>query len=114
MKKEDYTLEVLLDLDGFIAEIGRGYWVKFEAKKIKAPSINKPYGIKYSLTLHSPDGDRILGYDNAHQIQGVDFTKPYDHRHKQARIMQYNYQNAEQLLTDFWQDVDKFLNKWRH
>lgn len=114
MDKEDYTLETLLDLDGFIAEIGQGYWVKFEFKKIKTPHVNKPHGIKYSLTLHSPEGNRIIGYDNAHQIPGADFTSPHDHKHKSSGIVQYNYQNAEQLLSDFWQDVDKFLKSWRH
>ena len=114
MEQKDHTLETLLDLDGFIAEIGQGYWVKFEVKRIKKININKPYGIKYSLTLHSPDGNRILGYDNAHQAPGTKFSDPHDHKHKNERIVQYDYNNAEQLLTDFWNDVEKLLAKWRH
>ncbi len=34
-ESHDFTLEALIDLDGFIAEIGEGYWVKIEAKKVK-------------------------------------------------------------------------------
>lgn len=34
-EKNDPTLDTLLDLNGFIAEIGRGYWVKIEARKVK-------------------------------------------------------------------------------
>ena len=33
-KKRDYSLESLIDLDGFIAEFGDGYWVKFEVKRV--------------------------------------------------------------------------------
>jgi len=25
----------------------------------------RPHGIKYSLTLHAPDGTRLIGFDNA-------------------------------------------------
>ncbi len=28
----------------------------------------KKYGIRYSLTLHDREGDRLLGFDNAHEI----------------------------------------------
>lgn len=114
MVKKDYTLETLLDLDGFIAEIGQGYWVKFEAKKIKDLNVHKPYGIKYSLTLHDPNGARVLGYDNAHQSPGAKSSAPHDHKHKNERIIQYDYQDAEKLLDDFWHDVEKILQKWRH
>lgn len=31
-----------------------------------AASSERPHGIKYSLTLHAPDGTRLLGFDNAH------------------------------------------------
>lgn len=114
MCQEDYALETLLDLDGFLAEIGQGYWVKFEVKKIKSPNICKPYGIKYSLTLHNLDGTRLIGYDNSHQIPGTNFSKPHDHKHKSIGIVQCNYQSAAQLLADFWRDVDELLKGWRH
>lgn len=62
--KQDHTLEMLLDLDDYTVILEKGFWVKIEAKKIKS-NIGKPFGIKYSLTLHNPEGTRILGFDNA-------------------------------------------------
>lgn len=110
----DNTLETLLELNGFIAEVENGYWVKMEAKRISSPNINKPYGIKYSLTLHAPSGERMLGYDNAHQVPKADRNAPHDHAHKGQRILQYNYKSATKLLEDFWKDVDRFLGSRRH
>ena len=107
----DYTLETLLDLDSMIMEVGQGLWVKINAKRIKTPDHNKPYGIKYSLTLHDPNGQRLLGYDNAHRIPKSNVKVPADHKHKGERIVIYNYQNAEQLLGDFWNDVDLILKR---
>jgi len=109
--KHDYTLEMLLDLDGMIVEVGQGLWVKMNAKKINTLTSSKPCGIKYSLTLHDPDGQRLLGYDNAHKIPKTNMDAPADHKHKGERIIRYNYQNAEQLLADFWKDVDLILKK---
>ncbi|MFM8453698.1 MAG: DUF6516 family protein [Gammaproteobacteria bacterium] len=106
--KNDYTLETLLDLHGYIAEIGAGFWVKIEARKVPE-NPNKPFGIKYSLTLHTPKGDRILGYDNAHGLAGEDHRQPHDHKHRGATVKKYSYENAENLLSDFWNDVDKIL-----
>jgi hypothetical protein len=31
-------------------------------------SPEKPHGIDYSLTLHGPDGERLVGFDNAHPV----------------------------------------------
>jgi hypothetical protein len=104
----DYTLETLLDLHGYIAEIGGGFWVKIEASRIKE-SENKPFGLKYSLTLHSPNGDRVLGYDNAHSIPGQNYRQPHDHKHRGSTVKKYLYQSAEELLSDFWNDVDKIV-----
>lgn len=107
----DYTLETLLDLDGNIFEIGSNFWVKIEARKVKKSTINKPHGIKYSLTLHSPNGNRILGYDNAHNVPGGKSDNPHDHVHKGERVVRYEYTNAEKLLQDFWNDVDKEMSR---
>ncbi len=43
-KKYDYALKTLIDLEGFIAEIGHGYWVKIEAKKVEEDKA-KPHGL---------------------------------------------------------------------
>lgn len=102
--KEDYYLETLLDLDGYVTEIGNGFWVKIEAKRVKVTT-GRPFGIKYSLTLHSPAGERILGMDNAHSVLGFPSKKPHDHIHGE-KVRPYQYKDASKLLEDFWKKVD--------
>lgn len=59
-------LDYLLGLDGNIEfQNDEGYWVKMEVRRATVSS-ERPYGIRYSLTLHAPDGTRLLGFDNAH------------------------------------------------
>ena len=62
-------MDVLLDLDGqvFVVDPDGGYWVKFTVTRIPV-SAEKPHGIDYSLTLHGPDGERLVGFDNAHPV----------------------------------------------
>jgi hypothetical protein len=110
VKKLDHALEALIDLNGYIAELGEGYWVKFEARIVDQDA-DKPHGIKYSLTLHDSLGNRILGYDNAHSIPGKPSIKTHDHMHKGNKIVRYAYKDAAQLLEDFWQDVDRILRR---
>ena len=87
--------------------------MKIEARQIQKNSFSKSYGIKYSLTLHAQNGERILGYDNAHGIPG---SKNYvhDHIHKSDRIVPYEYESAEKLLSDFWNDVFIVLKRIMH
>lgn len=108
MSKKDYSLEYLLDLNGEIAEVGCGYWVKFSVRRIKADK-ERPHGIKYSLTLHNEKGERIVGYDNAHAPYENKKKEEFDHIHKGERIKRYDYSNAEKLMEDFWQDVNQYL-----
>lgn len=110
IEHNDYTLETLIDLDEFIAEIGNGYWVKIEAKRVLRDSA-KPHGVKYSLTLHDARGNRILGYDNAHAVLSKQAIKNHDHMHKSGKIVRYHYTDAAQLLEDFWKDVERILRK---
>jgi hypothetical protein len=108
----------LLEMDGYILDQGDGYWVKIDAKQI-AETMNIPHGIRYSLTLHEPKGGRILGYDNAHSVKlphkfkfaGQKF--PYDHKHSSSTDngVPYSFENAHQLMTDFFMDVDILLKK---
>ena len=106
----DYTLETLLDLSGFVAEVGNGYWVKIEVRKV-AHDFAKPQGIKYSLTLHNARGERVLGYDNAHAVSSKPGVKAHDHMHKSGKIVSYSYADAAKLLEDFWKDVEQILGK---
>lgn len=106
-------LETLLSLDGEIFPMSNGYWTKFEVKKV-TPNEHIPHGIKYSLTLHDRYNKRIIGYDNAHAI------KPkrkkfgakrlvWDHKHNKSIIKNYEFESAQQLLQDFWKDVNDIL-----
>ena len=55
MARRDDALERLLDLDGFLAEVGGGFWIKIVAQRVP-PDVKRPHGIDYSLTLHEPAG----------------------------------------------------------
>ena len=68
MAEVDHELEVLLSLDGYEFDFARGYRVRFAARRIE-PTKGRPYGVKYSLTLHDPAGRRIYGIDNAHAMR---------------------------------------------
>ena len=63
----DYELEVLLSLDGLEFQFAGGYRV-IVAQRVEATK-SRPQGIKYSLTLHEPEGRRIYGHDNAHGVR---------------------------------------------
>jgi hypothetical protein len=107
-------LDLLLDLDGYICEMGDCYWVKIEARRV-SPDAGRPHGIAYSLTLHSPAGERLIGYDNAHGARLDGFPDriaiPFDHQHRRTRALPYEYSDAASLLEDFWADVEDILAK---
>ena len=70
MESHDPSLDTLLDLHGQVLVIDEaGFWVKFVVTRVPA-SLEKPHGLDYSLTLHGPDGERLVGFDNAHQVEG--------------------------------------------
>jgi hypothetical protein len=58
-------LEPLLSLNGIEYCIGADYWVKFSAIEI-VPDEHRPFGVKYSLSMHNKYGTRLVGFDNAH------------------------------------------------
>ena len=80
-----------------------------------------PHGIRYSLTLHEPYGKRILGYDNAHAVKAPKKFKyagriqAYDHKHRHIsnKGMPYEFKDAQQLMIDFFADVDRVLQEVR-
>jgi hypothetical protein len=75
MSGRDTSLDTLLDLDGQIMFVGDGYWVKFEVTAV-AVTPQRPHGLRYSLTLHGPAGERMVGFDNAHAIFSCEWPKP--------------------------------------
>jgi len=118
IQQNDSGIATLIDLRDQIIDQGDGYWVKIEAWQV-AVSKEFPHGIRYSLTLHEPYGERILGYDNAHALKPTNKFKyagtrlPYDHKHRHASDsgVAYEFQNAHQLLADFFSEVDRVLKE---
>lgn len=110
MSSIDYALDALLEMDGTIYYYPSGFWLKIEAKRMYI-SNNYPHAIKYSLTLHDVNGNRVLGYDNAHGVPGKSINTAFDHKHKGTRIISYKYSCAEELLEHFFNDVELILEK---
>ncbi len=116
--KRDTTIDTLLDLHDETLDQGNGYWVKFEAWRVEI-SPETPQGIRYSLTLHEPYGKRILGYDNAHMVKppkkfkyaGRILAHDHKHRHISDKGVPYEFTDAQQLINDFFADVDRILSE---
>jgi len=114
--ERDAAIDTLLDLNGSILDQGSGYWIKLEAWRVEVTD-QIPHGIRYSLTLHEPYGNRILGYDNAHAVKPPKKFKyaghilAFDHKHRHAsdKGVPYEFKNAQHLLEDFFADVDRVL-----
>ena len=95
----DPGLDTLLDLHGqtlFVDDIG--HWVKFVVVRTEATA-ERPHGLRYSLTLHAPDGERLVGFDNAHGVRegggpGTRRRRERDHRHRLRSIRPYEYMDA--------------------
>ena len=116
MPDRDPGLDTLLDLHGetlFVDDAG--HWVKFVAVRTRATA-ERPHGLSYSLTLHAPDGTRLVGFDNAHAVRGRRGPSgrqrvEQDHRHRFRTLRLYEYEDAATLLADFWKEVDEVLRE---
>ncbi len=90
------------------------FWVKFDVIEVEVTT-DRPHGIKYSLSLHDGNNQRIMGFDNAHPVKVSSGFKgrkfAYDHVHKTASDpgTEYTFSNPEQLIADFWDEIDKVL-----
>ena len=60
-------------------------------------SKTNPEGMDYSLSLISPDGERVVGYDN-HWPKG-------HHRHVLEEEGSYAYKDVDTLIVDFKADI---------
>lgn len=107
---EDHELEVLLSLDGFEFQFAHGYWGRIAANLVETTSA-RPRGIKYSLTLHDPAGQRIYGLDNAHGVRRS--RVEFDHRHVygRRRIVAYVCRGPIDLREDFYREVERILRE---
>ncbi|AFJ48101.1 DUF6516 family protein [Shimwellia blattae] len=116
MLREDYGLQTLLDMHGYEFHYECGYWWRIEAFKVP-PSVFRPHGIRYNLTLHNRQNHRIFGIDNAHGLPPPSrpgFTARrvvYDHIHHSVsdRGQPYYFHSAEQLMLDFFAATDTIL-----
>jgi hypothetical protein len=108
----DPTLDVLLDLDGqvLVVDTNGGHWVRFVVTRVPV-SPEKPHGLNYSLTLHGPDGERLVGFDNAHAVARRKGDRSRDHRHRLRTVRSYEYKDAATLLADFWETADAVLRE---
>jgi len=116
-KRRDHSLELLLDLDGLQFAQEGGYWIKYEISDV-AKTPERPHGIKYSLTLHDPQGERIFGIDNAHRPKkrsgpAAKSKRPKvaNHLHRGGRAYAYEFKGAETLLADFDKGVNAALKR---
>jgi Family of unknown function (DUF6516) len=116
-RDRDPGAEVLLDLDSqtFVVDAKGQYLVRFSVSRV-ALTPERPHGLNYSLTLHGPDRNRLVGFDNAHAVResrgpGGKSLGPLDHKHRMETIRPYRFKDAATLLEDFWAEVDKVLQE---
>ena len=113
----DPSLDSLLSLDGMVLVLDpeTRHWVKIVARRVPV-SEAKPHGLDYSLTLHGPDGMRLVGFDNAHPVRrsagpGGKAGNIRDHKHRLETVQPYAYRDAGTLLDDFWSEVRAILRE---
>jgi hypothetical protein len=112
---DEHTLEYLLAFDGRVHHLEHGYWLKFEINR-GSPTPERPHGLRYSFTLHAPNGTRLMGFDNAHGLTHIgaryrrrDPEHDHWHRHANDPGRAYAFSTADQLLVDFEREVRKIL-----
>jgi hypothetical protein len=112
MRTHDPVIDTLVDLDGltFVVDPEGGHWVRFVVNRVPVTP-EKPHGLDYSLTLHGRNGERLVGFDNAHAAGGQKRGRPQDHRHRIHTVKPYEYRDAAALLADFWTEVDAVLKE---
>ena len=113
MPRRDPSLDTLLDLDGQVLVIDKaGYWVQFVAHQVPVTA-DKPHGLDYTLTLHGPEGRRLVGFDNAHQVAGQRNKAPAakDHKHRLRTVRPYDYTDAGALPAAFWKEVESVMRE---
>lgn len=103
MDFRDPTLDALLYLDGQVLVIDeKGYWVRFTVQQVSVAE-DRPHGLRYSLSMHGPDSERLVGFDNAHQVKGTRNgpAAAHDHRHRLRTVRPYDFTDAAALVTAF-------------
>jgi Family of unknown function (DUF6516) len=103
-----------LAYDERVHHLEMGYWLKFEIGRVE-PTPEQPQGIRYAFTLHDPDGDRLIEFDNdAHSLsprfRRVGRERDHWHRGSSDPGRPYTFISADQLLADFFTEVRRALH----
>jgi hypothetical protein len=112
----EHELAYLLDFDGALYLFEEGYWVKIEVKRV-APTPQRPHGLTYSLTLHEPEGARLMGFDNAHApparpgYKAKPVAHDHWHRTEKDKGQPYEFRSALELVQDFLDEVERILGE---
>lgn len=103
--------------DGRVHWLESGHWIKFEIRHVE-PDPERPHGLRYSFTLHDPQGTRLVGFDNAHGVPepGSRFKAgpvAADHWHRTCDDVgrPYAFEDADTLLADFFREVRRVLGE---
>jgi hypothetical protein len=113
----DHGVEFLLAFNGRIHHLEKGYWLKFDISRVEVTP-ERPHGLSYSFTLHAPDATRLVGFDNAHDVRatgsrfrGRGGLRDHWHRTDRDPGRPYMFKNAETLLDDFFDEVERVLEE---
>jgi len=99
-KEKDFGIDVLLAQNGdryFIDEKG-DFEVIIKAVYVDE-TLEQPHGLKYSLVVLNANGERVLGFDNAHGVghgsgPGKKNLKQFDHKHIGDKVKPYTFKDA--------------------
>lgn len=111
----------MLSLHGTRYEYACGYWYEIIAYQVE-PTLNRPHGIRYCLTLHDHHNQRIYGIDNAHAPpcprKGMSRARiqVWDHIHRSIadKGKPYDFVDAAQLMDHFFTTVEKIVAQAAH
>ncbi len=113
MRKHDPALDALLDLNGItlVVDPEGGHWVKIRGHASSSRRRRSRMDWTTRLRCMDQDGERLVGFDNAHPEGKQKRGDPQDHRHRFRTVKLYEYSDAATLLADFWTEVDAVLKE---
>ncbi len=74
--------------------------------ELPEPTKERPHGYKYRLNYCTAEGVTLVRYDNE--------LGKGDHKHLGDEEVTYKLQSIDQLLYDFWHDVEQISEKKQH
>ena len=107
MKQMNKELQTLLELDGEAFALDPNHFTSFKVELVEVKK-EVPHGIKYALCLIDKGKQNIIRYDNSHGYKEHQKVE-WDHVHKKEKVFPYDFKSAGQLLEDFWNDVNNYL-----